>query len=317
MVNTRKTEIVRRNLIAFIGVVAAVCVFAVPSHAQIRGVYPVGMSATNSGVTPESGFTYANLFILYARDELKGPNGEVLATGQNSIIMDMNSFVFVSKKKISKLGGAVFSFSATLPIANNSLTSDVEGALSGGGGFADSFYQPFILGWRTKRADIRAAYGFLAPTGRFGANASNNVGSGYWTQTVSAGETFYLTKNKATAVSAFQMYEFHTIQQDTNIHPGQNFDLDYSLTQVFSLQEDLRLQLGLVGYGQWQTTDKSGPTITAAQAAAHYKVNALGFSANVILPARKVSLGVKYFREFENRSTFQGYSLQIAGAVTF
>lgn len=317
MVNTRKTEIVRRNLIAFIGVVAAVCVFAVPSHAQIRGVYPVGMSATNSGVTPESGFTYANLFILYARDKLKGPNGEVLATGQNSIIMDMNSFVFVSKKKISKLGGAVFSFSATLPIANNSLTSDVEGALSGGGGFADSFYQPFILGWRTKRADIRAAYGFLAPTGRFGANASNNVGSGYWTQTVSAGETFYLTKNKATAVSAFQMYEFHTIQQDTNIHPGQNFDLDYSLTQVFSLQEDLRLQLGLVGYGQWQTTDKSGPTITAAQAAAHYKVNALGFSANVILPARKVSLGVKYYREFENRSTFQGYSLQIAGAVTF
>jgi hypothetical protein len=317
MVNTRKTGFLKRNLIASLGLIAAVCVFAVPSRGQIRGVYPVGMSATNSGVTPESGFTYANLFILYARDELKGPNGEVLATGQNSIIMDMNSFVFVSKKKIRKLGGAVFSFSATLPIANNSLTSDVEGALSGGGGFADSFYQPFILGWRTKRADIRAAYGFLAPTGRFGANANNNVGSGYWTQTASPGETFYLTKNKATAVSAFQMYEFHTTQQGTNIHPGQNFDLDYSLTQVFSLQEDFRLQLGLVGYGQWQTTDKSGPTITAAQAAAHYKVNALGFSANVILPLRKVSLGVKYFREFENRSTFQGYSLQISGSISF
>ncbi|MGC2281172.1 MAG: transporter [Candidatus Acidiferrales bacterium] len=317
MVNTRKTGFLTTNPIAYLGLIAAVCVFAVPSRGQIRGVYPVGMSATNSGVTPESGFTYANLFILYARDELKGPNGEVLATGQNSIIMDMNSFVFVSKKKIRKLGGAVFSFSATLPIANNSLTSDVEGALSGGGGFADSFYQPFILGWRTKRADIRAAYGFLAPTGRFGANANNNVGSGYCTQTASAGETFYRTKNKATAVSAFQMYEFHTTQQGTNIHPGQNFDLDYSVTQVFSLQEDLRLQLGFVGYGQWQTTDKIGPTITAAQPAAHYRVNALGFSANVILPARKASLGVKYFREFENRSTFQGYSLQISGSITF
>ena len=317
MVNTRNTGFVKRYLIASIGVLAAVCAFAMPGHGQVRGVYPVGMSATNSGVTPESGITYANVFILYARDELKGPNGETLATGQNSIIMDMNSFVFVSKKKIRRLGGAVFSFSATLPIANNSLTSDVEGALSGGGGFADSFYQPFILGWRTKRADIRAAYGFLAPTGRFGVNANNNVGSGYWTQSGSAGETFYLTKNKATAVSAFQMYEFHTTQQGTNIHAGQNFDLDYSLTQAFSLQEDFRLQLGLVGYGQWQTTDKSGPTITAAQAAAHYKVNALGFSANVILPARKVSLGVKYFREFENRSTFQGYSLQISGSITF
>jgi len=26
---------------------------------------------------------------------------------------------------------------------------------------------------------------------------------------------------------------------------------------------------------------------------------------------------VKYFKEFSNRSTFQGYTLQIAGAVTF
>jgi hypothetical protein len=27
------------------------------SRGQVRGVYPVGMSATNSGVTPRSGFT--------------------------------------------------------------------------------------------------------------------------------------------------------------------------------------------------------------------------------------------------------------------
>jgi hypothetical protein len=37
----------------------------------------------------------------------------------------------------------------------------------------------------------------------------------------------------------------------------------------------------------------------------------------VMLPERKVSVGVKYFREFECRSTFQGYTLQISGAVTF
>ena len=41
----------------------------------------------------------------------------------------------------------------------------------------------------------------------------------------------------------------------------------------------------------------------------------LGFAANVMLPARKVSLGVKCFKEFANRSTFQGYSLQISGAI--
>ena len=126
-----------------------------------------------------------------------------------------------------------------------------------------------------------------------------------------------MSKNKATAISAFELYEFHGTQQGTNIHPGETMNLDYSLTQAFPLRNDLRLQVGLVGYGQWQTTDKSGPNITPEQAAAHYKVNALGFASNVILPARKVSLGVKYFKEFSNRSTFQGYSLQISGAIKF
>jgi hypothetical protein len=283
--------------------------------AQNRGVYPLGMSATNSGVTPASGFTYSNQFLFYSRNEARGPNGEVLATGSNSVLMDMNSFVWVSGKQI--LGGARYSLSATLPIANNSLASDAAGAISGGGGFADSYYQPVILGWQTKRVDIRTIYGFLAPTGRFEAGASDNVGSGYWTHVVASGQTIYLTKDKATAVSAFQMYEFHGTQEGTGIQPGQTFDLDYSVTRTIPLQDDVRLQVGLVGYGQWQTTARSGPTITPEQAQARYAINALGFATNVTFPQRKAGLGFKYFKEFSNRSTFQGYSLQISGSLSF
>lgn len=306
------------RLFALVVLVAvANSVVLAPVQAQVRGVYPVGMTATNSGVTPEAGITYSNLFIFFSRDEEKGSHGEILATGQNSVIMDLNSFVWVSKKEMPLLGGAVFSASATLPIANNSLTSDVNGALSGGGGFADSYYQPVILGWRKPRFAVRAIYGFLAPTGRFSAGANTNVGSGYWTSAVASGQTVYLDRNKATALSAFQMYEFHGTQEGTMIHPGETFNLDYSLTHTFPLQRSLRLQLGLVGYGEWQTTDKHGPNITPEQAVALYKVNALGFTANAVLPEQRVSVGLKYFREFECRSTFQGYTLQISAAITF
>jgi hypothetical protein len=306
-----------RVFAVFALVAVASFVFCTPAHAQVRGVYPVGMNATNSGATPEAGFTYSNLFVFFSRDEEKGPHGEIVATGENSIMMDLNSFVWVSKKELGFLGGAVFSASATLPIANNSLTSDVHGALSGGGGFADSYYQPIILGWRKQRFAIRAIYGFLAPTGRFVAGANTNVGSGYWTSVVASGQTVYLNSSKTITLSAFQMYEFHGTQEGTMVHPGQTFNLDYSLMQTFALQPGLRLQIGLAGYGQWQTTDKNGPNITPEQAAAHYKVNALGFAANVLLPEKKVSVGIKYFHEFECRSTFQGYTLQISGAVTF
>ena len=152
------------------------------------------MSATNSGVTPEPGFAYVNQLLIYSRDESKGPDGEVLGTGSNSVVMDMNTLAWVSKKKIL---GAKFSMTATIPIAKNSLTSDVTGPVSGGGGLADSYYQPFILGWKESRFAIRAVYGFLAPTGRFRNGANDNVGSGYWTHAFSSGQTFYLTKNKS------------------------------------------------------------------------------------------------------------------------
>lgn len=297
--------------------VAVICMISLPSVAQVRGVYPLGMSATNSGVTPGPGISYVNQFLFYSRDKAKGPNGEILATGQNSVMMDMNSLVWVSKQKIDFIGGPLFSMSATIPIANNSLTSDIKGGISGGGGLADSYYQPFILGWRTKRADIRAVYGFLAPSGKFSVGASNNVGSGYWTHAFSSGQTFYLTENRRTAISAFQMYEVHTTQQGTQIHPGDTLNLDYSVTHVLPLRRDLNLQVGLVGYEQWQLTDKNGPSVTAVQSTAHYRINSLGFTSSVVLPERNVSVGVKYFKEFEDRSTYQGHSFQITGSIKF
>jgi hypothetical protein len=283
--------------------------------AQNRGVYPLGMSATNSGVTPESGFTYSNQFLFYARDEQKDSNGDVVATGRNAVLMDMNGFVWVTDR-IEMLGGAKFSMSATIPLANNSLTSDANGPISGGGGLADSYYQPFILGWTTKHADIRAIYGFLAPTGRFKAGATDNVGSGYWTHVFASGQTFYLTKSRRTAISTFEMYEFHTVQAETNIHPGQTMNLDYSVTHVIPMGA-YSLQLGFVGYDQWQTTAKTGPMITSDHSAERYQVHSAGFSSSVIFPSRRVNAGIKYFKEFLNKSTYQGYSLQISTSINF
>jgi hypothetical protein len=284
------------------------------ARAQNRGVYPLGMSATNSGVTPQPGFTYANQLLIYSRDKSKGPDGQVLATGNNSVVMDMNTLAWVSKREI--LGGARFSMSATIPFARNSLTSDSTTSSRGGGGLADSYYQPFILGWNKNRIAIRAVYGFLAPTGKFTAGASNNVGSGYWTHAFSSGQTLYLTKDKATSFSAFQMYEIHTTQETTGIQPGDTFNLDFSLMRALPVGDKRWLQVGLVGYNQRQTTARRGPGVTPEQVAERYRVNGLGFAVSGNLP-RKVNLGFKYFQEFSNRSTFQGHSIQISGAIKF
>jgi len=289
-----------------------------PEHllAQVRGVYPLGMTAVNSGVTPAPGWSYSNQFLYYSRDESKGPGGEVVATGQQAVLLDMNTIIWVSRQT-RLLGGASFSATATLPIAANSLTSDAQGAVSGGSGFGDSFYQPLILAWRLSRLDSRFALGFLAPTGRFTPGRTDNVGSGYWTWVASTAQTVYLTANRATAFSAFLMYEVHGTQEGTGVHPGQNLDLDYSVTQLFQLGKDLQLQAGLIGYALWQTTGTTGPYLEPVASETRYQVYGLGFAFNLILPLRQVSTGIKFVDEFGGRSTYQGKSLQIAVAIHF
>lgn len=287
---------------------------AAPVQAQNRGVYPLGMSATGSGITAEPGFTYANQLLSYSRDRAKNGEGETTVTGANSVIMDMNTIAWVSNLRVL---GARYSASATLPFARNSLTSDVVGPISGGSGLADSYYLPVILGWSGRRTMVRAMYGFLAPTGRFVKDATDNVGSGYWTHAYSTGQTVYLTANRTLVLSAFQMYEVHTEQKDTGVRPGDTFDLDYSLLAGIGNWNDVRVQAGLAGYHARQTTAKTGPAVTSDASDSRYDVNSLGLAVTVAIPRFKTSLGFKYFNEFANRSTYEGHSVQVQGAISF
>jgi hypothetical protein len=286
------------------------------ADAQVRGLYPPGIFSTNSGVQPEPGLTYSNIFLDYTFNELHGPNGERLqANPAFTVLADLNAFEFISKKKIL---GANIGAVALLAVANASLSFAALGNVAGGSGFADSFYEPINLGWRLNRADIQAGYAFIAPTGRFVPGSTTNIGSGYWGHSPFAGETVYLTRNKALSASAFQFYEFHGTQTGTEVHPGQTMSLDYSVTQMLPIQKTTLLQFGMIGYGQWQTTNKTGPTpAQVALGMLHYGVLGLGAGANVILPARKVSLGFKYYKEFHASNTVEGYSLQFSGAITF
>jgi hypothetical protein len=272
------------------------------------------MSAINSGVMPESTFTYSNQFLLYTRDQAKDNEGQTLpVTGNHSVILDMNTITWVSQERI--LGGR-YGASASLPFSKNDLTSDLQGNISGGSGFADSYYLPVILGWGWTRTAVRVMYGFLAPTGRFSVGANDNVGSGYWTHTLSSGQTFYLTGSKRLSLSAFEMYEFHTVQEGTGVHPGETFDLDYSLLYSLARTRRFQLQAGPAGYEQRQTTAKTGPGISPSVSEERYAINALGFAVLGVLPKR-TSVGFKYFKEFGNRATFQGNSLQVVASIGF
>ncbi|MFL6514463.1 MAG: transporter, partial [Chthoniobacterales bacterium] len=91
----------------------------------------------------------------------------------------------------------------------------------------------------------------------------------------------------------------------------------YSLMVKVVGTQNFGLQLGLAGYEARQVTAKTGPQVTPTASDERYAVNGVGFAMNLSFPKQRTSVGLKFFEEFDNRSTFQGYSIQCAGAVSF
>ena len=264
---------------------------AIPAQAQNRGVYPLGMSAVNSGITPGPGLSYSNQLLFYSRDEAKDDNGNTLpVSGTNAVIMDMNTLTWVSKETF--LWGARYSASATFPFANRS------GFRVDGQPTPDNHY--------TVQGDIYQGTRNNLATDDSDVSGGNLLG--LWTHKLSGGGDVKL-----------QMYYDRTDRNIPQIfgEKRDTFDLDYSLMGTVVQTSAVRLQIGLAGYEARQVTAKTGPGITSAASDERYAVNALGVAVNVAFPKQRANVTLKFFDEFADRATFQGYSFQIAGAITF
>jgi hypothetical protein len=295
--------------------------------AQQKGQYIPGQQGLNAGVLPDPGFTYANLTINYSADSLKNASGNsVPLAGSYDVWANENIFFYVPN---FKLLGAKLEFMVAAPIvANGSLTL---GSLNfpnialnaGGDGIADTWVQPVTLGWKLSRAELYAGYAFMAPTGRYTPGASDNIGSGYWGNHFVTGSTFYITQNKGTSANLFTDWEFHGSRATgagTNLTPGQAFTMEWGLGQVLPLKKDLSrlLQLGLIGYDQWQVSDNGGLVLPRVSASLlpHYSVHAIGFQSNFILPHKSLTFYFKYEDEYRAFARPEGHTIVFGGSWT-
>jgi hypothetical protein len=293
--------------------------FASPLLGQQKGQWVPGQFGLNAGVIPEPGVTYANLALNYSASQLNNSNGNGVPgiNGTYSFWVDENIFYYVPKHKF--LGGYFMPYVA-LNYASGELVANLTGtSLSSGGGgsgFADMYVQPVNLGWHLKRADVNVGYAFTAPTGRFTAGASDNVGSGYWGNNITSGTTFYITKNKATSANLSTDWEIHGQKTGTNETPGEAFTDEWGLGQVLPLKKDFSrlLQLGLVGYDQWQVSNNGG-TVTVggvpvpASIIPYYSVHGIGFQSDFILPAKDLAAFFKYYDEYSAKARPQGRTI--------
>ncbi|UWZ83403.1 SphA family protein [Occallatibacter riparius] len=294
-----------------------------PGSAQQKGQYLPGQFGLNAGVMPEPGVSYANISVNYFAEQLKDANGDVTAsTGSYNLWAVENLFFYKPDKKL--LGGNWVLLAIAPTAANGSVTEENLGLQAGGFGIADIFIQPLTLSWKLPRADVWVGDGFVAPTGRYSPGASDNIGSGYWGNQVLSGTTAYLTKNKGTSASLFTDWEVHGSKvtsdrfQET---PGQTFTMEWGLGQVLPLDKQLKklMQVGMVGYDQWQTSSNSGVLASGvpARTVPYYSAHALGLQANFIVPAKNVIFYFKFEPEYRALARVEGRTFAFGGSYTF
>ncbi len=296
--------------------------YASSAQAQQKGQYVPGQFGLNAGVAPPPGFTYINMPLSYSADELKDPHGDPVPgiSGSYSFWVDENIFMYVTKYKVL---GADYAPYASVNLANGSLVADIVGpnlnTSAGGSGFTDTWVQPLNLAWHVTRADLQAGYAFVAPTGRFTQGATDNVGSGYWGNFLTAAGTFYLTGNKGTSANVSTAWETHSHKHDTDIRPGQAFTDEWGFGQALPLTKDKShlLQLGLIGYDQWQVSESTGTLGRVPERSIpFYSVHAVGFQTNYVVPAKNVALFFKYENEYQASAHPIGRTIVFGGSWT-
>ncbi len=300
-----------------------VCFFIARSStscAQQKGQWQPGQFGLNAGSIPSPGITYANMPLIYSASQLNDSSGNAIpgVTGSYSVWVDENIAYYVPKQKI--LGGYFMPY-IDLNWASGELVADFTGTDlttgGGGSGFADTFVEPLNLGWHFgKRVDFNAGYAFTAPTGRYTAGASNNVGSGYWGNNITSGTTLYVTKNQATTANLTTDWEIHSQKSGTQETPGQAFTDEWGFGQTLPLKKNFSqlLQVGLVGYDQFQVTANGGTVLVGgipvpAKSIPYYSVHGVGGQINYILPAKNLLFFFKGYDEYRALARVEGRTI--------
>jgi hypothetical protein len=318
--NDRKKKVSIERVSFLCGELFFLLVLTLPAAGQVRGMYSPGSTLTGGGTVPDPGLSYSNQVWYGSSDELKGAQGKTLPLQASvSIWTDNNSLVYVPNFKFL---GAHLEFMVDIAFSNGRYSTfnpfaTVPSVSGGGSGLTNTNFVPFDLGWHFKWADLQTGYSVYAPTGPYAPGATNNVSSGFWTNSWQTGATLYLSKSKATQVSVFNVYAWNTTQEGTGIRPGQNDSVDYSVSQTISLSQGGRwsLLVGAAGYGQWQTTKNSGQN--PAREALKYGVDAVGFTLSLSSPFKGLYLQTGNLWEYGARNTFQGRTMTVTAGLQF
>jgi hypothetical protein len=304
------------NYKALMRCIMLLLIISLPAIAQERGQYLPGTAGLNSGMQTPEGFTYANLFIWYPTSKFKDQNRDTAPINFDiDLIADLNLLAYTTKAKFL---GATYGMAVVVPIVNTPVSLprlDLDISPTGVG---DIYVEPINLGWKLKKADVKVAYGFVAPTGKFDEIGSDTTTTDYWGHEITFASTIYLDKTKLTQFSFSTNWEFHQKKRHEDLKVGNNMTLEAGVGKIFVKNQGKQLiQFGVVGYSEFQFTNDSGTAVPLLTANNKDRVFAIGPEFGVILPTKKFNFLARVLPEFGARNRTQGVTVVFAIGKSF
>ena len=265
----------RRSLI---GVLSLVLLSGGPLWAGELGHFAPALLNIRDFLVPDPGLYYIQYLTWYDTDTFRNKKGhkvDSIDVGPVTFKLETDINVFVVAPAFAwvspwKIFGARYGAQIVPTFGNTSFQSALRTETGFGVdvdesqfGLGDLFVKPVWLGWNGTHYSINTAYGFYAPVGKYANGDPTNIGLGFWTHEFQLATAWYPWEHKATAVTLAGTYEIHSEYDDVNITPGDRFSLNWGLSQYLPLNEanSLILEVGAMGYFQWQVEKDSGSDV--------------------------------------------------------
>lgn len=311
-----------RNNLTFRSLSAAVlltalCVFvALPAMGQERGQYLPGFGGLNSGLQAPPGATYVNFFFWYPTSTFKDNNGNKAPINfKLNLIADFNLLAYTTKAKFL---GATYGMTVGVPIVSTAIDLRRLNTGISPWGLGDIYVEPVNLGWKLKKADVKVAYGFVAPTGKFDSVGTDTTTTDYWGHEITFATTAYLDKTKLTQFSFNTNWEFHQKKRHSDVKVGNNMTLEAGVGKIFVKNKGQQLiQFGGIGYAEFQLTDDTGTGVPVLTQHNKDRVFALGAELGVIWPVKKLNFLVRVLPEFGAHNRTSGVAVIFAVGKSF
>jgi hypothetical protein len=228
--------------------------------ASAGGHYVPGVEGIQAASVPPPGVYYLGYLVNYSIDELRAPGGSntVPLSNTGTVSALANRLVYITSTQFL---GADYGMETIVPVLRKSLNFNAPGISESSSGVGDIYVGPLVLGWHGGNWDAVAAAGLWFDNAS--SDTPSKPGNGYKSTMLTGGATYYFDDAKSWTGSGLVRYEMNSTGNN-DFKPGNQVTLEWGFGKSLGA-----VQVGLVGYDQWQTSNDSGPGASGDHAERH------------------------------------------------